>query len=548
MKKNALVEYKPKTVLESLDPFVLADHGDFHIVKEHEEEVKSSIIAFLDMASVAIKQDTFYNTKEEQKKAISEIHESLFRVNRGLYTLMLMLPGVTDNSIQDGVVNLLSSTTKEEEGSFLTLAEENDALRMLSAKLLDGKVQRLFKMFIMLKNNKVNKSKVRKIILSTILNAEEVGKGKLAWWSVKYRRKLRESLVHAWGQKKSYAIKNVLGKDELTLTDKRLLARELGKHVHKKEDIKMVQECVCFILGGTMEYKEKLFKAYYKAREVLEEGKILPREVLEGIRGKYHPDIDSSRVIQLTEKTMTDTDKMRIQNSAKKGQVNIEFNPMKQNIVDLYVYALENGMTDEIQKALKIKAKKIAESYPVKYEKVAIVIDNSKSMYGTRKQKRRPLAISLAMRDIFKVTAKKSSVKFTNEKPNKSGLAYPKGSTSIASSLVEAFEEEPEAIYVISDGYENSPAGRTHEALSMIRDMGINTPVYQVNPVMSGEKKGIRLLSDEMTPMPVNRPEAIGLSIVRSALEADLKSGIRGLLNLSRPSLAIYKQKKILNG
>ena len=49
--------------------------------------------------------------------------------------------------------------------------------------------QRLFKLFVALRQRRVNNRRTRRLILSSIL-----GSDRLAFWAVKYRHKLREAL------------------------------------------------------------------------------------------------------------------------------------------------------------------------------------------------------------------------------------------------------------------------------------------------------------------------------------------------------------------
>jgi hypothetical protein len=102
-------------------------------------------------------------------------------------------------------------------------------------------------------------------------------------------------------------------------------------------------------------------------------------------------------------------------------------------------------------------------------------------------------------------------------------------------------EDEPDVLYLITDGYENAPAGRTAEVISRLRKMGIDTPIYQIVPTMAAESAGrqgaVRKVSEDVAPMPVSRPEGIGVSMIRAALSNDIENGIKGLLGRTIPLL-----------
>ena len=240
--------------------------------------------------------------------------------------------------------------------------------------------------------------------------------------------------------------------------------------------------------------------------------------------------------------------KMQGQRAAAKAGVELTFDPTRADLGKLYVYALETGsLTPEVRDAIRAKANRLGRSFPVRYNRVGVVLDASRSMEGTRAQKWGPLALSLAMRDVLLASAVDSGhceVAGGKQHPadGEGMLVVPSGSTSLASALLAVLKTRPDAVYILSDGYENAPAGRVDEILQQVRRLGITTPVYQVSSVSGAEAAGVRQLSSIVSPMPVSRPEAIGLGIVRAALTADVESGIKGLLSVSRPALTAGTQ------
>jgi hypothetical protein len=98
-------------------------------------------------------------------------------------------------------------------------------------------------------------------------------------------------------------------------------------------------------------------------------------------------------------------------------------------------------------------------------------------------------------------------------------------------------EAGPDAVYLLTDGYENAPSGRVDEVVRALRGLGVRTPIYQATPVLAGETAGVRALSPAVAPLPVARPEGLGLALVRAAIDQDVESAIAGLLHLARPLL-----------
>jgi hypothetical protein len=111
------------------------------------------------------------------------------------------------------------------------------------------------------------------------------------------------------------------------------------------------------------------------------------------------------------------------------------------------------------------------------------------------------------------------------------------GATSLAGALLDAVATDPEAVFVLSDGYENRPAGRFAEVVSALRAMKIETPIFHLNPVFAAESKGVRSLG--VATMPAASPEALGITFVRGMLEADPRRGIDALIALASPRLLV---------
>lgn len=533
------------------------EHGRIRVVPKAKEDVRKAVLSFIDMASTATGQGTFYNTKKEQQDAIEAIHTAVFSVNRGLYAAMLTLPGVTDHSIQRGLERLLD-TGCVDETSLLTHDEENRTITYLAKQLPP---QRLFKFFGMLKGSKVNNKRTRKLILRSIIGAPQ-----LKFWAVKYRLKLRNALQHAWGVRVTGAIKKSLtgylygwpaaGDRAFESKHEGILKKHVDRYMWAAVEKKQAYECLHFILGGPIPfvrqscaYSVPILQAFLDAKRDLSKGKILPYEVLEGIRGRFHKSTPRSAVMQIAKEqnTISEGQKLAMQESAKKQNVSIDFDPTRQDAVKLYVYCLEKGqMTTEIEEALLEKARRAANAFPLKYAKVGIVLDVSQSMFGTDSAKNRPMAIALAMKDTlccsaiqgYVVHCGQSDALYTSGHTHIRGcLMPPSGDTSLAEGLVAVMEYDPSVVYIITDGYENAPAGRVDEVIHAIRGLGIEIPIYQITPVMASEKVGVRALSPELAPLPVSKPEGLGLSMIRAAINQDIEQGILSLMSLTTPLL-----------
>ena len=278
-----------------------------HLSSEQRELLPLAFCEFLDTAATATSRATYYNTRAEQEAAIESVHGELFELDRGVYAVSLMLPGLTDFSRQIGAVRLLRSAQTSD--GWLTTPQEAAILRGLMRALPP---QRMLKMFGMLRKNRVNNSRTRRLILSTVLGAEN-----LEFWAVKYRRKLETALVHAWGRRSASIMRAVLAKpaDDRDDKERQIVQRHLGRFVDG--NIERVEQCVRFILGDEDGLTLRRLAAYRDAKRDLASGRVLPFETLEGLRSRFHHDKTSAEVLELTKSQLMTGQKIGLQRKAQ---------------------------------------------------------------------------------------------------------------------------------------------------------------------------------------------------------------------------------------
>jgi hypothetical protein len=497
--------------------------------KRDVERIQKTFSSFFDAVQTASGRATHYNTREEQAAALDKVHSDLFAVDRSLYGMALMLPGTMDISRMKGVEKLLSCPWHD--GTFLSLEQEKKLLIILIEEI---PAHRVIKLFGHLRGKKVNNKRSRQLILRTLLE-----NSKLEYWAVKYRKKMAYALRHAWGQKKSSILKSILNKSVRNEKEKQILRSEIVKYIRPAVDEAKVFECVSFILGNESDLSLRLLKAYREAKRNIRKGGDLPYETLEGIRSTFHARrFTSGDVLELTRKNLTEKQKKNFQRKAEKAHVEVEFDPMKQSAVDLYIYGFERGMTHDIRIALVKKAKEAVALIPDRYGKLGIVIDTSASMFGHETRKLHPMATALAVRDMLSFLSDNSVIRTSGGNDSAPAqMIRPSGDTSLAEELVSLISDDVEAVFMITDGYENAPAGRVNEVLKILRKIGVDTPVYQVSPVFAAEADGLRVLSDEVSALPLNKPEAFGLQLLKRQLENDLMRGIDSLARFALPKL-----------
>lgn len=513
-------------------------------------EAGKVVCDFLDVTTTSFGRATHYNTREEQMAAEQKAHGHLFELGRDLYTVMLMLPGSTDRARQLGIRALLA--TGRDGNGMIDAALEREVLVWLLSQL---PAPRLFKLFDSFRgrgesefgSGKANNARTRKLVLSTLLGAR-----RLELWTVKYRARMTRVLAHVWGQRTSSIIGSIMRKARWSEKEKGIVRKNVWRYTGKNPHA-LVIECLGFLYGRRDGLTLPLLKAFVDARGDISAGSGLPTEVLEGIRGTYHPTVKPEELLKLKAKTGTFTthEKRVVQKRAKKAGVEVAMDPTRYDPVELYISAFENGADESVLKALDEKAAQAASAIPVSYDRIGIIVDASESMRGSAQQPLRPLAVALATRDMLEYTADEKVVVYCGGQLGDNGrVVKPMGDTSLADGLLHVVGEKPDAVYVISDGYENTPAGRFADVLGAVRRLGIDTPVFHLNPVFAAESGSVRQLGvgvEGITTMPVRTPTAIGTTMVRGLIEAD---PVRGINTLARMALkaAPVEGLKLLGG
>jgi hypothetical protein len=211
---------------------------------------------------------------------------------------------------------------------------------------------------------------------------------------------------------------------------------------------------------------------------------------------------------------------MAVQSKAEKTGIEVAFDPSQVDAVKLYVFAFERGMSDEIEAALDAKADAAAAAVPYRFDRVGILIDASRSMMGSGEQKLRPIAVALAVRDVLVRTGRESVVAIAGGSPE-GRLIRPEGDTDLADGLVTLLRAGVDTAYVVSDGYENAPAGRFAETVLRVWDIGIKIPIFQICPVLAAEASGIRALLGGESAVAVSNPQALGTQMFGAVLSQD---------------------------
>ena len=281
-----------------------------------------------------------------------------------------------------------------------------------------------------------------------------------------------------------------------------------------------VLEIVGFILGVEQHLTLPLLKAYHEAKTDLTKGRCLPFETLEGIRSTFHASSYSRQeVLEWTKKHLTKGQRLAMQRTAEKEGVKVKVDFRDYDPVRLYLYAFERGWSKDIEAALQKKAKELAQGLLLP-DQVGILVDASQSMMGSHEQPLRPMAVVLALRDMLVAACPKAKVVICGGKVENEYLICPQGATCLSEGLLKLVRSGVSQILVLSDGYENSPAGRTLEVLKGLAKLEIKPKVFQISPTVGTESQGVRpLVPGRVLATSLFQPESLPLALFRIYLQ-----------------------------
>jgi hypothetical protein len=206
----------------------------------------------------------------------------------------------------------------------------------------------------------------------------------------------------------------------------------------------------------------------------------------------------------------------------------------------LYKTGYENTFTSELNGAID----KLAEKKKILgffYPNIGIIVDDSISMTGNQlESKNTPKAIADFTARVLGKSAQTSLV-------TKTGDVF----TDLASSFVELLKvENPQkpydAIFIITDGYENAYDGLTNEVISIWQaETQRNVPMFQISPITSAEMgANVRKLGSGVVTMAINNPVALQPQITARLLEIDTKRWLETQV-LALEATNIKRTKKI---
>lgn len=497
--------------------------------------IREGIIKGLEISSGAKSSATYYHKREDQIAAVKAAVEKLYGISKELPLLLAAQDGSTGFFIQEvlknelsrgergGACNVVNPQVWYDEGLGAKVTEH--VLYTLDRQHGIPYVLRLLTSF---KDEKINNARSRHMALRFIL-----GHPNLEYVAVKYRTKMQEVLTHVYGVKKAKALvkiaRNYVERDLFNTTYE---ANTFRKNVTKYgTDAQYTAKIFLFLMGeGYPEYygatEFPVLSQFYRAKSSIEGCVNLPAEVLLGIvSDKAHPQFTelwgSEAKRKRTQKKIremveTTTANQAMRQTKKNAELGVNKAVEIEEVTDflaLYKTGYENGFTDTIRKAITDLAQK-KRFKDFLYEKVGVVVDTSTSMGGHRTEsKNTPRAIASFTAEVLSASAD-TTVKTTG--------TY---GSDVATAFLDLVDDgEYDAIFVISDGYENAYDGLFNEVVQAWRSASDSTiPIYHVSPVTGSEVGAkVRSFGDQISTIAVNGPGGLVAQMTSKLLEQDI--------------------------
>lgn len=271
-------------------------------------------------------------------------------------------------------------------------------------------------------------------------------------------------------------------------------------------DAAVAREALLFLAGVAVTPTHPTLVKSIAARRDIEQGSGLPRDTLFGLRERFQPKPPDSKIRYLAA---------------------VDAPPTRTDgpLTALYKKGFFGEQPPETlaQEATKRLAEMTA-PLPQMDMRLALVLDLSGSMASSGERLYHPAALSLALARILQQRVRMLSFhQVGGEADLETGaLPQPQGASDLAEGILAAARQHPQAILVISDGYENVRQGDADEVVRGLRLLGFTMPIYQVVPLFAAtEDLSQRRLGNSLQVLPMEHEAGVSELLVRLKLSAD---------------------------
>ncbi|MFE1177402.1 hypothetical protein [Streptomyces sp. NPDC058773] len=455
------------------------------------------VLLFVHAAITSTGQREFRSGADEQQLSLDFLH-AYARVNyRPLYAAALAL------EINDHNAALIVRRLLETAGE-ATAQERREEGRLIAARLARLPAPRVYRLFRALRTAGVNNRRTRAIMRDWLAARPDP-----ALDAVKYRAGLKCAARHA----------------HLPLDGGRGGGPgdgegELGDFL--------------FAPGRRKRYATPLLDAWRRAH--YEQGALyeLPFTVAEGFAAAHG--IGRRAFLERIAPRMTRLERLRTQESARAHRAEVPTDLGTLPLTRLASYVLGLSLDDraarrtELTGALRAAARRTAGARAGSWGRVTAVLDDSFSTTGSRQKRHRPLATALACHFLLEALAGCYLPRWTSGRRD-ALLLYPYGPTPLGMRVLEALEDAPERLVIVSDGWDNAPPGLAGEVLRIWRtrlDPEGRTSVVHLNPVYDAADFTVRRLTPAVPTAGVRNAEDLP-ALVQLARFAEGRTGLAEL-------------------
>ncbi|MGW9244380.1 hypothetical protein [Streptomyces badius] len=424
------------------------------------------VLLFVNAAITATGQREFRSRAVDQQLSLDFLH-TYVRVNyRRVYAASLALDINHHNAAL--IVRRLLETADEASPE-----ERRTEGRLIAARLAALPPQRVYRLFGELSRAKVNNRRTRAIMRDWLAARPDLGHD-----AVKYRAGLKT----------------------------------VARHIHLPcpEGGEPLAEVGAFLFrpGRARRYEHRMLDAWRRAH--YEQGAVaeLPFTVAEGFAAKHG--MKREVFLKRAAPRMTRLERLRTQEQRTVGDRRPDADLTVMPLTRLALYVLSLGFEEragrraELTGALRAAARRAAGAHAGSWGRVHAVLDDSFSSSGSGQKRRRPLAVALACHHLLEVMAAPGAYRgLWTSGAGDALLVRPWGPTPLGMRILDALEPggdgaAPDRLVIVSDGWDNAPAGLAGEVLRVWRhrlDPGRRTAVVHVNPVYDAEGFDVRRLA-----------------------------------------------------
>ncbi|MEW1611688.1 MULTISPECIES: hypothetical protein [unclassified Streptomyces] len=424
------------------------------------------VLLFVNAAITATGQREFRSDAVGQQLSLEFLH-TYVRVNyRHLYAASLALD-INDHNAARIVFGLLETAGEA------SAEERRTEGRLIAARLARLPPQRVYRLFGEVRRAGINNRRTRAIMRDWLVARPDLGHD-----AVKYRSGVRTAARHI----------------HLRCAEGAGPSAEIGAFLFRP--------------GRLPRYEHRLLDAWRRAH--YEQGAVaeLPFTVAEGFAARHG--MQREVFLKRAAPRMTRLERLRTQEQRVVGdrRPDADLTVVPLTRLALYVLALpfeqRAARRAELTGALRAAARRAAGGHAGSWGRVHTVLDDSFSSSGSGQKRRRPLAVALACHHLLEALAAPGAYRalWTSGRGD-ALLVRPWGPTPLGMRVLDALEPGPDGaapdrLVIVSDGWDNAPAGLAGEVLRVWRsrlDPERRTGVVHVNPVYDADGFDVRRLA-----------------------------------------------------